>query len=133
MSEQNLATVSRARDRWNAGDLEGYLTLYDEAVVIHGYAGLAPGLANVRAFYQAFLAALPKCQLDFQETFAAGDKVVIRFVVNGVHGGPFQGIPATGKSVAVPGITILRFANGKCVERWSQADFLGLLGQLGAL
>jgi hypothetical protein len=33
----------------------------------------------------------------------------------------------------MPGITILRFDAGRCVERWSQADFLGLLGQLGVL
>jgi steroid delta-isomerase-like uncharacterized protein len=128
-----VTIVNRARDRWNAGDLPGYLSLYDDAVVIHGYAGLGPGIANVRAFYEAFVGAFPGCQLDFQDTFAAGDKVVIRFAVNGVHGGPFQGMPATGKRVSIPGITILRFENGKCVERWSQADFLSLLGQLGAL
>jgi hypothetical protein len=34
--------------------------------------------------------------------------------------------------MALPGITILRFAGGRCVERWSQADFLYLLQQLGA-
>jgi hypothetical protein len=37
------------------------------------------------------------------------------------------------KAVVVPGITILRFVNGRFVERWSQADFPGLLIQLGAL
>lgn len=31
------------------------------------------------------------------------------------------------------GITILRFEGGKCVERWSQADFLGLMRQLGVI
>jgi steroid delta-isomerase-like uncharacterized protein len=133
MSDQNLAIVMRARDRWNAGDLDGYLGMYDDAIVIHGYAGLEPGLANVRAFYEAFLAAFPNCQLDFQDIFAADDKAAIRFTLNGVHGGPFRGTPATGKRMSMPGITILRFANGKCVERWSQADSLGLLAQLGAL
>ena len=50
-----------------------------------------------------------------------------------MHGGPFQGMPATGKPFTLPGITILRFADGGCCERWSQADFIGLLQQLGAL
>jgi predicted ester cyclase len=44
-----------------------------------------------------------------------------------------MGIPATGRRVSVNGITILRFADGRCVERWSQTDFLGMLQQLGAL
>jgi len=44
-----------------------------------------------------------------------------------------MGIPPTGKQVTMTGITILRFAGGKCVERWSEADFLGLLQQLGVV
>lgn len=56
-----------------------------------------------------------------------------RFVVTGKHTGPFQGMPPTGKEFTLPGITILRFSGERCVERWSQADFLGLLQQLGAL
>jgi predicted ester cyclase len=65
--------------------------------------------------------------------FAAADKVACRFVVHATHQGPFQGIAPTGKRIIQPGITILRFSEGKCVERWSQADFMGLLSQLGAL
>ena len=34
---------------------------------------------------------------------------------------------------ALPGITILQFQDGKCVERWSNADMLGLLIQVGAV
>ncbi|MPZ21112.1 MAG: hypothetical protein GEV06_24910 [Luteitalea sp.] len=43
------------------------------------------------------------------------------------HLGEFQGLPATGKSVHLPGITILKFAEGRCVERWSQVDAASLL------
>jgi hypothetical protein len=27
-----------AKDPWNAGDLEGYLELYDDAAELHGYS-----------------------------------------------------------------------------------------------
>jgi hypothetical protein len=30
-------------------------------------------------------------------------------------------------------MTILRFANGRCIERWSVADFLPVLVQIGAM
>jgi hypothetical protein len=33
----------------------------------------------------------------------------------------------------VSGFTILRFSGGRCVERWSLVDSLGLLTQIGAL
>jgi len=29
--------VEQARQRWNAGDLPGYLSLYDEQIKLHGY------------------------------------------------------------------------------------------------
>jgi predicted ester cyclase len=132
-SQQNRSTLERARDEWNAGSLDAYLQLYDPTIVLHGYAGVSPGISSVRQFYQGLWAAFPGSKLIFDDLFASGDKVACRFVVQATHLGPFQGIPPTGKPVNLPGITILRFADGKCVERWSQADFLGLLSQLGAL
>ena len=44
-----------------------------------------------------------------------------------------MGVPATGEAIALPGIAILHFAGGRCVQRWSSADMLGLLVQLGAV
>ena len=132
-TEQNLATLERARQQWNAGNLEGYLQLYAPDVVLLGYVGVESGLVSVRQFYQHFWAAFPGSQLVFEDVFAAADKVACRFVVHATHQGPFQGIAPTGKRVTQPGITILQFSEGKCVERWSQADFMGLLSQLGAL
>lgn len=132
-TEQNKAALERAQQQWNAGNLEGYLQLYASDVVLHGYAGVDPGLASVRQFYQGFWAAFLGSRLVFEDVFATADRVACRFVVHATHQGPFQGTPPTGKQISLPGITILRFAEGKCVERWSQADFMGLRAQLGAL
>jgi predicted ester cyclase len=44
-----------------------------------------------------------------------------------------MGVPATGRDIALPGITILRFEGDRTVERFSQADMLGLLVQIGAV
>ncbi len=62
--------LSAALDRWNTGGLDGYLSLYDEGIRLHGYS--------------------PEPM----------DKVQVR---------------------------------GWCVERFSQADMLGLLIQIGAV
>jgi steroid delta-isomerase-like uncharacterized protein len=131
--QQNEAALAAAREDWNAGDLDGYLRLYAPEAVVHGYAGVESGIAGIRQFYEAFWAGFPGSQLVFEDVFSVEDRVACRFVVRATHAGTFQGIPATGTRVEVPGITILRFAGGRCVERWSQADFLGLLGQLGVL
>jgi predicted ester cyclase len=44
-----------------------------------------------------------------------------------------MGVPATGTEIALPGITILHFRGDRVVERFSQADMLGLLVQVGAV
>lgn len=131
--EENKAALRRARDRWNARDPDGYLELYAPDAVIHGYPGIDPGLASIRAFYERFWSAFPHPHLAFEGMLGEGNEVAVRAIVSGVHRGDFPGIPPTGRSVRVPTITVLRFADGRCVERWSRADFLGLLRQLGAL
>ncbi len=44
-----------------------------------------------------------------------------------------MGIAPTGKQATSTGISILRWANGKGVEQWSNYDDLGLLQQLGVI
>jgi predicted ester cyclase len=44
-----------------------------------------------------------------------------------------QGLPPTGKEVAIIGVTIIRLADDKIAEVWDYVDLLGLLQQLGAI
>jgi len=111
---------------------EQYFHLYADAIVLHGYDGVAPGLDGVKAFYGSMWNAFPDLSVAAQDYIEEGDKVSVRFELTGTHQGPFQGIPATGRPIRIPGITILRFEDGKCVERWSQLNALLLLTQLGA-
>lgn len=130
----NKSVLLRAIE--NFGKLETrekYFDLYDDNAVLRGYAGVEPGLESIKQFYGQFWTAFPDAHITVEDLLESGDKVVCRFVVNATHGGNFMGVPATGNPVSLPGITILRFANGKCVERWSQADFLGTMVQIGAI
>jgi predicted ester cyclase len=129
----NEANLERARQAWNAGDLERYLELYDESIRLHGYSPEPMGKAAVREFYGAIFSAFEGVRLEFGDVFSAGDKLCSRFTMTGVHTGEFMGVPATGRSIALPGITVLHFRDSRCVERWSSADMLGLLVQLGAV
>ena len=131
-SDGNVAALHAAGAQWNAGNLEGYLALYDPEAVLHGYAGVEPGQSGIRRFYQAFWAAFPGSRLVFEDVFASGEKVACRFRLQGEHRGAYQGIAATGAQIDMPGITILEFQNGKCIRRWSYTDAVGLLQQLGA-
>ena len=112
---------------------ESYFDLYTENVVIHGYAGLEPGLDNVKAFYRHMIwSAFPDARVNILDLLSQGDKLALRFTLTGTHQGSFQGIAPTGRTIELKGITILRFENGKCVERWAIADFPDLMAQLTA-
>lgn len=132
MSEQSDALRS-ALERWNDGDLAGYLELYDERIRLYGYSPAPLGKEEVRAFYQAIFEAFDGPQLEFHETLWEGERCAIRFTMTGTHGGAFMGVPATGRPVALAGITILHFEGPRVIERHSSADMLGLLVSLGAV
>ncbi len=127
--------IEAARQQFNAGDVQGYVeTLYAPHALIHYWPpALPPGWEGAKLFYARFAAAFPDVALTFDDVIQEGDRVAIRYQVAMTQRGEFQGIPPTGKRVTMTGITILRFAEGKVVERWGESDFLGLLQQLGVI
>jgi steroid delta-isomerase-like uncharacterized protein len=132
-STQNEAALAGAAERWNAGDLTGYLRIYHDDIRLHGYGPEPLDRAGVQAFYEGIFAAFPGNHLEFHEVFGVDDRLTCRFTLTGRHEGDFMGIPATGTTIVLPGITILHFRDGAVIERWSCADNLGLLVQLGAV
>jgi predicted ester cyclase len=75
---------------------------------------------------------MPDLKYTEEDMLAEGDKVVTRYTARFTHRGPFMGIPATGKEVAVKGVQINRIVDGKNVETWDFMDYLGLMNQLKA-
>ncbi len=125
--------LSAAVESWNAGDLDGYLRLYDEGIRLHGYSPEPMDKAQVRGFYEGIFSAFGTPKLRFDEILWDGDACTIRFTMTGRHVKEFMGVPATGTTITLPGITILHFHGDKVAERFSQADMLGLLMQIGAI
>lgn len=108
----NRAILRLAIDNWNAGNLDAYLNLYAPDVVLHSVPpGFPPGVEGVRRMYQGMWASYPGSTIQIEDLLAEGDSVACRYTVRATH-------QATGKPVTFIGITILHFAEGKCVERW---------------
>jgi predicted ester cyclase len=123
--------LTTAGDAWNRGDLERYLELYHPDITLHGYSPEPMGKSAVRGFYRAFFEAFPGVQLAFDAIVSEGSLLMVRFHCDVLHRGPFMGAPATGRAARIDGHTSMRFAGTQVVERWSTADFLGLMTQLG--
>jgi steroid delta-isomerase-like uncharacterized protein len=101
--------LSAAYQSWNTGDLDGYLSLYDEQIRLHGYSPQPMNKAEVRGFYQGIFDAFDKPKLEFHEVIWDAGVCAIRFTMTGRHLNEFTGVPATGTTIALPGITILHF------------------------
>jgi predicted ester cyclase len=134
-TEDNKEVVRRYRQAHNRNQLD----LLDEIVaadlISHNLLpGSPPGLESGKIAHRRALAACPDYQVETVDLIAEEDKVVERWRASGTHTGtPFFGVPASGKPFSGTGISIYRIASGKIVEHWAEADFLGLLQQLGAL
>jgi steroid delta-isomerase-like uncharacterized protein len=95
--------------------------------------GVPAGREGVKQVFRLLHTAFPDLQIEIEDLIAEDDQVVGRVAARGTHQGEFLGIAPTGKPVSFNAINVVRIAGGKIVERWSQADNLALLQQLGAV
>ena len=95
--------------------------------------GLPAGPEGAKLCVTAYRNAFPDVQFTIDEQIAEGDKVVSRWTARGTHKGELAGIPPTGKSSTVTGVTVNRVVNGKMVESWGIFDQFGMLQQLGVI
>jgi steroid delta-isomerase-like uncharacterized protein len=132
MSAQETKAIGRRHmELLDQRDLDGTLKLYAPAALCHGFAPQALDLDGYKQAMSALLSAFPDSRFSTDAIIVEEDKVAIRHTLQGTHRGAFQGIPPTNKQVTVSAIGILRVAEDKIVETWLNADFLGMLQQLG--
>lgn len=114
------------------GNFELAEQLYAKDFVNHGLTrdiGLKEDQDAARGWKQAF----PDLKMTAELLVAEGDLVTVVWVARGTNTGTGNGLPATGKSAALRGITIWRIVDGKIREEWSAFDQLSFLRQLGLL
>jgi predicted ester cyclase len=70
---------------------------------------------------------------EIHQVIGEGDTVVVYCTLRGRHTGDLLGIPPTNREVAMDYVQILRFRDGKAVERWGVRDDMALMRQLGSL
>ena len=129
-TETNKTLVVRFVDEfWNKGNLAAADELMAPNAVIH--QPQVGGAAGLKAFNTTIRAAFPDWYSTAEELIAEGDGVAERWTGRGTHRGEFQGIPPTGKQVAVPGVVFYRIRDGRITEFRGSFDMLSMLQQLG--
>jgi steroid delta-isomerase-like uncharacterized protein len=134
-AKENVELMRRwFNEVWNEGKTETiHELLAPDAVGIgeledgrelHGPAEFVP-------FMQRLRGAFPDINIKVEDAFGARDRVVVRWSAVMTHRGDDLGIPATGKSVRISGMSIARIVDKKIVEGWDSWDQLGMLKQIG--
>jgi steroid delta-isomerase-like uncharacterized protein len=136
MSEQNKAVAKRFYDAWNARDVDAFDEIIAPDAVDHDAQNPfreMRGPAGVKRTAAMYHSAFSDGRFIVQEQMADGDCVVTRWTAAGTQDGELMGMPPTGKSVEIAGITIDRIADDKIAESWTCFDTLGMMQQLGAI
>ncbi len=131
--EQNKDNVRRIFAALNEKDLDGVISYYTPDCRFHGWGPQTLTTDGYKANMSGLLAAFPDSHFQMNDVIAEGDRVVVPHTLRGTHQADFQGVPASGKSIAIDAIVIFRLENGKPAELWLSADFLGILQQIGAI
>ena len=120
---------------FSKGNLALAETLIAPDYVNHGAdgppGGWPKGPEGTRAMVGTYRGAFPDINFKVEDQVASGDMVVTRFTATGTFTGPLAGMPPTGKSAVVTGISMERIAGGQIAETWVNFDQLGLLQQIG--
>jgi predicted ester cyclase len=68
--------------------------------------------------------------VTIHDQIAEGDKVTTRKTVTGIHVGTLMGVEATGRTITVDVIDIVRVADGRYAEHWGMNTLAAALAQL---
>lgn len=89
------------------------------------------GIENFKAYYQNFITGFSDIKFTVVDILGQGDKIVKHWNFKGKHTGDFFGMPATGKSVDIDGVTIAKMKDGKIAQEQDFMDNTVFMQQLG--
>ncbi len=134
-AEENKAIVRQFWGVWEEGNID----LVDE-LLAPDYINHTPaspdqptGPEGVKGVVAMFRSAIPDLRVVVEDMIAEGDKVAVRYTLEGTHEGELFGIPPTGQRLSIKSMSVERVSDGKIREHWRVTDSLDMMQQLGAI
>jgi steroid delta-isomerase-like uncharacterized protein len=88
------------------------------------------GRAETRDFHARSRLAFPDFALTVESTIVGDGAVCATWRMTGTHQGELPGLPATGRSVSMPGVSVLRITAGQIAHCTDYYDAATMLKQL---
>lgn len=129
---------AKARRIWEeifpSGDVDRLADVIAEDGIDHtARPGEPQGLVGVQQTMLWLGTVFSDQRWEIHQVIGEGETVVVYCTLHGRHTGDLMGIPPTSREVAMDYVQILRFKDGKAVERWGVRDDMALMRQLGIL
>jgi predicted ester cyclase len=97
------------------------------------FPGTDPTREGVKRQIELLRRALPDLRVEAREVMARGDRVYLRWTMEGTHrGAELLGVPPSGARVAHYGQEMFRLEGGRIVERHGQEDYAELRARLAS-
>jgi steroid delta-isomerase-like uncharacterized protein len=118
------------------GDVAGALACLAPGAEFINPLGAMPVPDGVRMMLEGYVSGFPDNRFEVKNVIEAGDQVVMEADWVGTHAGPLplpdgSAVPATGRAVRAPLVTVFRVREGRIVSHRGYWDLAGFLAQLG--
>lgn len=133
--QRNLRAVADVLPYWNSRDLAGVLGFYDDAITWRnvGLEETYHGKGEVGEFLSGMFSAFPDLHFEVTHKIARGNNVAEEWLFRGTHLGSYMGIPATGRPVQFPGMSMIELRDGKFLEDHFYYDAAAIMRQIGLM
>jgi steroid delta-isomerase-like uncharacterized protein len=133
--QRNLNTVDGVHPFWNRGDIEGVLAYYDDDITWNNVAleEVYEGKAAVGQFLTRLFTAIPDLKFSVSYRIVRGDNVAVQWMIRGTHLGTFMGIPPTGRTLEIVGVSMLTLRDGKFLRDDFYFDIGAVMRQMGLM
>jgi steroid delta-isomerase-like uncharacterized protein len=124
--------------RHNKHDLAGWSSLFATDAVLTDPTGRYEGREAILAYLQAGDTAFSETRNETSRLIEEGDTVVAECTWRATHSGPLpmpdgREIPATGRMVEFPVVSVLTVRDGKIVSERDYFDMAAVMSQLGLM
>jgi len=120
---------------WNSRDVDKIASFFTDDCVYDdvAFGMVARGKKEINDFLKVTFVWSPDLKFELKSFFGAGGRTATEWVMTGTHAGELPGIPATGKSFSVRGVSISELREGKISRNTDYYNLVSFLQQVGLM
>ena len=118
LQEMDASPQTDITTKWMTSDYR--LVLNGSAIDLAGYREMAAGMTT----------AFSELKHDIHHIVAEGESVAVGITLRAKHTGPYEGMAATGKTIAIEELVVLKFRGDKVESEWAVVDLAAVEQQL---